>query len=45
MGVKIGPQFFAGLQRDGWHMVTIGLIVAVIAPAISYLCGWVFHLP
>jgi predicted permease membrane protein len=43
MGVKIGPQFFAGLQRDGWHMVTIGLIVAVIAPAISYLCGWVFH--
>jgi putative transport protein len=45
MGVKIGPQFFAGLERDGWHMVTIGVIVAVLAPAISYLCGWVFHLP
>jgi putative transport protein len=45
MGVKIGPQFFAGLERDGWHMVTIGLIVAILAPAISYLCGLVFHLP
>ena len=45
MGVKIGPQFFAGLQRDGWHMVAIGAIVAVLAPAISYLSGWFFDLP
>lgn len=45
MGVKIGPQFFAGLERDGWHMVAIGLIVAVLAPALCYLCGWVFDLP
>ncbi len=45
MGVKIGPQFFAGLRRDGVHMVAIGLIVAVLAPAISYFCGWFFDLP
>ena len=45
MGLKIGPQFFAGLQRDGWHMVTIGLIVALLAPALSLLCGWIFDLP
>jgi len=45
LGVKIGPQFFAGLRRDGWHMVTIGLIVAVLAPAISYALGWLFDLP
>jgi putative transport protein len=45
LGVKIGPQFFAGLQRDGWHMVAIGVIVAVLAPAISYLCGRLFDLP
>ena len=32
LGVKIGPQFFAGLKRDGWHMVAIGAIVAVLAP-------------
>lgn len=45
MGMKIGPQFFAGLRRDGWHMVTIGLIVAVLAPAISFFFGWIFDLP
>ena len=45
MGVKIGPQFFAGLRRDGWHMVAIGAIVAVLAPAISYFFGWLFDLP
>jgi AspT/YidE/YbjL antiporter-like protein len=45
MGVKIGPQFFAGLERDGWHMVAVGVIVAVLAPLLSYLCGWMFHLP
>lgn len=45
LGVKIGPQFFAGLRRDGWHMVTIGAIVAVLAPAISYAFGLLFDLP
>jgi putative transport protein len=45
LGVKIGPQFFAGLQRDGWHMVAIGSIVAVLAPALSYFFGWLFDLP
>jgi putative transport protein len=45
LGVKIGPQFFAGLKRDGWHMVAIGAIVAVLAPAISYFFGWLFKLP
>ena len=45
LGVKIGPQFFAGLKRDGWHMVAIGAIVAVLAPAISYAFGWLFDLP
>jgi putative transport protein len=45
LGVKIGPQFFAGLQRDGWHMVAIGAIVAVLAPALSYFFGWFFDLP
>ncbi len=45
LGVKVGPQFFAGLQRDGWHMVAIGVIVAVLAPVISYFFGWLFDLP
>lgn len=45
IGVKIGPQFFAGLRRDGWHMVTIGVIVAALAPVLSYFFGWLFDLP
>ena len=45
IGVKVGPQFFAGLRRDGWHMVTIGLIVAVMAPALAYAFGWFFDWP
>jgi len=45
MGVKIGPQFFAGLERDGWHMVIIGLIVAIVAPALAWALGAYFEWP
>src|SRR5262245_55556576 len=45
IGVKIGPQFFAVLERDGWHMVVIGLIVAVLAPVIALALGWYFQWP
>lgn len=45
LGVKVGPQFFAGLRRDGIHMVAIGVIVAVLAPLISYLLGRMLDLP
>lgn len=43
--MKIGPQFFAGLERDGWHLVTIGLIVAVLAPLVAFACGKFFDWP
>ena len=43
IGVKIGPQFFSGLERDGWHLVLIGLIVAVLAPVLAYGLGWYFQ--
>lgn len=45
IGVKIGPQFFSGLERDGWHLVAIGLIVAVLAPALALGCGRLFDWP
>jgi len=45
IGVKIGPQFFGGLERDGWHLVLIGLIVAVLAPVLAYALGWYFQWP
>jgi putative transport protein len=45
IGVKIGPQFFAGLERDGWRLVAIGLIVAALAPAIALGFNWAFDWP
>jgi putative transport protein len=45
MGVKIGPQFFAGLEHDGWRLVIIGLTVAGLAPILSYACSQYFELP
>ncbi|GFE80336.1 transporter [Steroidobacter agaridevorans] len=45
IGVKIGPQFFSGLERDGWHLVAIGLLVAVLAPVLAYACDWLFDWP
>lgn len=43
IGVKIGPQFFAGLHLDGWHLVLIGLTVAVLAPVLAYASGRYFN--
>jgi putative transport protein len=45
MGVKIGPQFFAGLERDGWHMIAIGVIVAGLAPILAWACASLLDLP
>jgi putative transport protein len=45
IGVKIGPQFFSGLERDGWHLVFIGVVVAVCAPVLAYGLGWYFQWP
>jgi len=45
MGVKIGPQFFAGLERDGWRLVIIGITVVTLAPLVAYVCARVFELP
>lgn len=30
IGIKLGPQFFSGLQREGYHLVAIGLITATL---------------
>lgn len=30
IGLKVGPQFFSGLQREGFHLVAIGLITATL---------------
>jgi putative transport protein len=45
IGVKIGPQFFSGLERDGWHLVLIGMIVALMAPLLAFTLGRMFQWP
>ncbi len=30
IGLKVGPQFFSGLRREGFHLVAIGLITATL---------------
>lgn len=45
IGVKIGPQFFSGLERGGWKLVAIGVIVAVLAPLFAWICARSFGLP
>lgn len=45
VALKIGPQFFSGLQRDGKSLVMIGLIVSILAPVVAIAAGYIFHLP
>jgi putative transport protein len=30
IGLKVGPQFFSGLKREGFHFVALGLITATL---------------
>ncbi len=45
VGLRIGPQFFAGLERDGKRFVVVAVLVASIAPAIAVGYGVLVHLP
>ena len=30
IGLKVGPQFFSGLRREGFHLIAIGLVTATL---------------
>lgn len=30
IGLKVGPQFFSGLKREGFHLIALGLITSTI---------------
>jgi putative transport protein len=45
VGLRVGPQFFAGLERDGWRFVGVTAVVALLAPILAILAGLVFELP
>jgi putative transport protein len=45
VGLRIGPQFFASLERGGKKLIVVALVVSVGAPALALLCACLFGLP
>jgi putative transport protein len=44
VGLRVGPQCFAGLERGARQFLLVALVALVATPAVALLCGWVFHL-
>jgi putative transport protein len=44
VGLKVGPQCFAGLERNGKQLLSVALIIMVATLVFSLLCGWFFQL-
>ena len=44
VGLRVGPQFFAGIERDGWRFVGVTLVVALLAPILALGIGALFGL-
>lgn len=42
VGLRVGPQCFAGLQRDGKRFVALAIVVLVLAPALAIACAMFF---
>ncbi len=45
VGVKVGPQFIAGLRRDAKKFVILGLLVPFLSLGLALLANLVFKLP
>ena len=44
VGLRVGPQCFAGLEKSGRQFLMTGVIAIVVTPILAAFCGWVFHL-
>ncbi|MBN9682987.1 MULTISPECIES: aspartate:alanine exchanger family transporter [unclassified Corallococcus] len=44
IGMKVGPQFIGGLQREGRHLLVLSLLVPLASALLVYLARFVFHL-
>ncbi len=45
VGIRVGPQFWLGVKREGARFAVLGLIAPLLAPALAWACGAMFHLP
>src|ERR1041385_8377701 len=43
VGLRIGPQCFAGLERNGKQFAGVAVAELVMTGALTVLCGWYFH--
>ncbi|MCY1035016.1 hypothetical protein OV207_26450 [Corallococcus sp. BB11-1] len=44
IGMKVGPQFIGGLQREGRHLLVLSLLVPLLSAVLVYLSKFVFDL-
>ncbi|MHA7633440.1 aspartate:alanine exchanger family transporter [Corallococcus sp. M7] len=44
IGMKVGPQFIGGLQREGRHLLVLALLVPLLSALLVYLSRFVFPL-
>ncbi|XXF79981.1 TrkA C-terminal domain-containing protein [Myxococcaceae bacterium GXIMD 01537] len=45
IGMKVGPQFLAGLRREGKHFIVLAVLVPVLSALMVFGANFVFHLP
>jgi putative transport protein len=43
VGLRVGPQCFAGLERNGKQFVGVAVTALAMTPVLAALCGWFFH--
>lgn len=43
VGLRVGPQCFAGLEHNGKQFVGVALAALIAVPVLASLCGWFFH--
>ncbi|RKG84854.1 aspartate:alanine exchanger family transporter [Corallococcus terminator] len=44
IGMKVGPQFIGGIQREGRHLLLLALLVPLLSSLLVYLSKFVFDL-
>jgi putative transport protein len=45
MGMKVGPQFLAGLRRGARSFIVLGLLVPLVSVGLAFVLRSVMHLP
>jgi putative transport protein len=44
VGLRVGPQCFAALKRNGKPFVGVAVAALAAAALLAILCGWLFHM-